>query len=379
MSETLHVLQLLKGLDIGGASGGSDKYGFELSLALKKAGVHVMVGCLNQFGTATEQDNLTKLKAAGIPYIILEEGSTFSKLHSLDLQNFCRDNQIDIVHSHFPVGNLAGLHLRGQNAVKAVVRTAHISKEWGDGVIAWVCRQVFSGFLYPLLTDQVVGVSQAITDQLNATLGGRLSSRKVITIYNGIPERWFVQSNTTLQKEPHLIGAAGLLIRRKGFDLLIRAMPAILAEYSDARLVILGEGEQRPHLEKLVQERGLEGKVELAGNQPDMPAWLSKMDVFVLPSWIEGLPTVILESMACQTPVVATDIPGTRELVRDGQTGWLIQSGSVEQISEAVKRAFSQREAYASIQAQAYAWAQNFTIERAAQQYLALYQQIAKG
>ena len=67
MSETLHVLQLLKGLDIGGASGGSDKYGFELSLALKKAGVHVMVGCFDQFGTATEQDNLDKIKAAGIP------------------------------------------------------------------------------------------------------------------------------------------------------------------------------------------------------------------------------------------------------------------------------------------------------------------------
>jgi len=379
MSETLHVLQLLKGLDIGGASGGSDMYGFELSLALKKAGVHVAVGCFNQFGTATEQNKLVTLKAASIPYIILEEGSTFSKLHSVNLRNFCRENQIDIVHSHFPVGNLEGLHLRAQKAVIAVVRTAHISKEWGDGVIAWVCRQVFSGFLYPLFTDQVVGVSQAITDQLNDTLGGRLSRRKAITIYNGIPKRWFTQGGASLQKEPHLIGAAGLLIRRKGFDLLIRAMPAILAEYSDARLVILGEGKQRPDLENLVQERGLEGKVELAGNQPDMPAWLSKMDVFVLPSWVEGLPTVILESMACQTPVIATDIPGTRELVRDGQTGWLVQPGSVEQIAETVKRAFSQREEYACIQAQAYAWAQNFTIERAAQQYLALYQQIAKG
>jgi len=379
MSETLHVLQLLKGLDIGGASGGSDKYGFELSLALKKAGVHVAVGCFNQFGTATEQNELVTLEAAGIPYIILEEGSTFSKLQSLDLQNFCRDNQIDIVHSHFPVGNLAGLHLRAQKAVIAAVRTAHISKEWGDGVIAWVCRQVFSGLLYPLLTNQVVGVSQAITDQLNDTLGGRLSRRKAITIYNGIPERWFTQGSAPLQKEPHLIGAAGLLIRRKGFDLLIRAMPAILAEFSDARLVILGEGKQRPDLENLVQERGLEGKVELAGNQPDMPAWLSKMEVFVLPSWVEGLPTVLLESMACQTPVIATNIPGNRELVQDSQTGWLVQPGSVEQIAETVKRAFSQREVYACIQAQAYAWAQNFTIERAAQQYLALYQQITTG
>jgi glycosyltransferase involved in cell wall biosynthesis len=379
MSETLHVLQLLKGLDIGGASGGSDKYGFELSLALKKAGVHVAVGCFNQFGTATEQDNLAKLKAAGIPNIILEEGSTFSKLHSLDLQNFCRDNQIDIVHSHFPVGNLAGSHLRAQNAVKAVVRTAHISKEWGDGVIAWVCRQVFSGFLYPLLTDQVVGVSQAITDQLNHTLGGRLSHHKAITIYNGIPERWFTQGSAPLQKELHLIGAAGLLIERKGFDHLIRAMPAILTEYSDARLMILGEGPQHAVLEALIAELHLEQKVKLLGNQSDLPNWLSRMDIFVLPSWVEGLPTVLLESMACQTPVIATDIPGTRELVLDGQTGWLVQPGSVEQISEAVKRAFSQREAYVCIQAQAYAWAQNFTIERAVQQYLALYQQLVKG
>jgi len=110
-----------------------------------------------------------------------------------------------------------------------------------------------------------------------------------------------------------------------------------------------------------------------------MPNWLNRMDIFVLPSWVEGLPTVLLESMACQTPVIATDIPGTRELVQDGQTGWLVRPGSPEQIAQAVKQAFSQREGYMRIQAQAYTWAQNFTIERAVQQYLALYQQLVKG
>jgi len=379
MSEPLSVVQLLKGLDIGGASGGSDKYGLELSLALQKADVHVSVVCFNRFGTSAEQENLAFLEAAGIPYLVLGKGNTLSKLQSAELRAFCRKNNVSIAHSHFPVGNLAGLRLRTHGEVKTTVRTAHISKEWGNGPLAWVCRQIFSGLLYPLLTDQVVGVSQAITGQLNATLGGRLSRNKAITIYNGIPQRWFTQGGNLPQKIPHLIGAAGLLIRRKGFDLLICAMPAILAEYNDARLVILGEGEQRPDLENLVHKLGLEGKVELAGNQPDMPAWLSKMDVFVLPSWVEGLPTVILESMACQTPVIATDIPGTRELVRDGQTGWLVQPGSVAQIAEAVKRAFLQREVYASIQAQAYSWVQNFTIERAAQQYLALYHKLAKG
>jgi glycosyltransferase involved in cell wall biosynthesis len=379
MNEPLSVLQILKGLDIGGASGGSDKYGMELSLALQKAGVKVSVVCFNRFGTSAEQENLASLQAAGIPYRVLGKGGTLSKVHSAELREFCRKNNIEIAHSHFPVGNLAGLRLRAQGGVRRTVRTAHISKEWGDGPVAWVCRQVFSGFLYALLTDQVVGVSQAVAGQLNSTLGGRLSHHKAITIYNGIPERWFAQGSTLIQKEPRLIGTAGLLIRRKGFDLLIRAMPAILANYSDARLVILGEGEQRLDLEGLTQELGLDGKVELVGNQPDVPAWLSKMDVFVLPSWVEGLPTVILESMACQTPVIATDIPGTRELVQDCQTGWLVQSGSVEQIAEMVKHAFSQREAYARIQAQAYTWAQNFTIEHAAQQYLTLYQQLATG
>jgi len=379
MSEPLSVLQILKGLDIGGASGGSDKYGLELSLALQRSGARVAVACFNRFATPTEQQNLAALKAAGIPTLLLRPGNTFSKLHSAELCTFCRENHAEIAHSHFPVGNLAGLHLKAHDEIKAAVRTAHISKEWGDGPLAWVCRQFLSGFLYPLLTDQVVGVSQAITNQLNDTLGGRLSQHKAITIYNGIPERWFTQGSAPLQKELHLIGAAGLLIERKGFDNLIRAMPAILTEYSDARLMILGEGPQHAVLEALIAELHLEQKVKLLGNQSDLPNWLSRMDIFVLPSWVEGLPTVLLESMACQTPVIATDIPGTRELVLDGQTGWLVQPGSVEQIAQAVKQAFSQRETYARIQAQSYIWARNFTIERAVQQYLALYQLLVKG
>jgi hypothetical protein len=200
MSEPLSVVQLLKGLDIGGASGGSDKYGLELSLALQKADVHVSVVCFNRFGTSAEQENLAFLEAAGIPYLVLGKGNTLSKLQSAELRAFCRKNNVSIAHSHFPVGNLAGLRLRTHGEVKTTVRTAHISKEWGNGPLAWVCRQIFSGLLYPLLTDQVVGVSQAITGQLNATLGGRLSRNKAITIYNGIPQRWFTQGATLPQK-----------------------------------------------------------------------------------------------------------------------------------------------------------------------------------
>ncbi|MFZ3069768.1 MAG: glycosyltransferase family 4 protein [Anaerolineaceae bacterium] len=380
MPESMGVLQVIRGLDVGGKSGGSDKYGLELSLALHRAGVNVAVYCFNTYSTETEEENIRLLQSEGIPLFLVGGRSTVQKLFSRKVLEFCRSHNIMITHSHFPVGNLFAIRLKVHKIARKIVRTAHISKEWGSGPVAWVCRVVFSKGLFPLLTDVQVGVSRSVTDQLNSYCGAKLAGRTARTIYNGISSSWFAGEGRAEPVQPNhlVIGAVGLLIDRKGYDLLVMAMPKILQSFPNARLVIIGEGVARGKLEKLAEELKIGEKVSLVGKQTQVREWFEQMDLFVLPSWVEGFPTVILESMACRVPVIASDIAGSNELVLDGQTGWLVPPGSAEHLAERVIHAFSCREERVRVREQAYHWAKNFTIETACEQYIEIYRELVK-
>jgi glycosyltransferase involved in cell wall biosynthesis len=100
--------------------------------------------------------------------------------------------------------------------------------------------------------------------------------------------------------------------------------------------MIVGDGELRDELEQQVKQLGLEKDVILTGSRQDVEALLSMMDLLVLPSLWEGLPTVIMEGMASGVPVVATDIPGTRELIEHRKTGWLAEVKNPPALAEAI-------------------------------------------
>ena len=376
----LRVLQLVKGLDIGNHSGGSDKFGLELAKEMKCSGVNIHLACMNIFGTETENAILDTLKDLGIPVQFIEGKNTLSKIVSAQLADYCRENQINIIHSHFQVGTLATIRLKQLGYKGKIVRTAHIDKEWGDGVLAWLMRQLFTKRIFPKQTDLQTGVSQNIVDSINAYPATKKSGRKALVIHNGILKNWFLpipnKSYPTSSKK--VIGSIGLLIERKGFQYLIEAMPQVLDVYPESELIIVGEGPYRSVLEQKIQANGLENKVSLLGLQTNPRKWLEKMDLFVLPSLIEGLPTVIIESMARGVPVIASDIAGNNELIIDGESGWLFKSQSVEQLANKIIEAFRHSEEYEKISAQAYNWAHEFTIENAAKKYLALYDGLFK-
>ena len=376
----IRVLQLIKGLDFGNQSGGSDKFGFELTKALSGEDIQVGLAILNRFNTDIERECLAELDALSIPFVFLEGKRLLTKINSAQLSKFCSQHGINIVNSHFQVGTLAAIRARSLGYKGKIARTAHIDKEWGDGPIAWVLRQIFTKILFPLQADLQVGVSQSIVNRINRFPGTKIKNSRALVIYNGIPRGWFepVPTKKYSTENRKIIGSIGLLIERKGYQYLINAVPKILANNLDCELIILGEGSYRPILEQQIRELGLQGKVKLIGRQADPRFWLEQMDLFVLPSLIEGLPTVIIESMARGVPVVASDIPGNDELIVDRETGWLVRARSSDELSDTILRAFADPLLYEKVSAQAFEWAQELTIENAAKKYAALYEQLIK-
>lgn len=130
--------------------------------------------------------------------------------------------------------------------------------------------------------------------------------------------------------------AAGRLHSKKGFDVLIRAMGHLRAWGIDAECEIAGEGDQRDHLEALIKELDLVSCVRLVGWTADVPGFLASGDVFAFPSHQEGFPLTLLEAMAVGLPVVASEINGPIEILRDGKTGRLVPDDDPDRLAEAL-------------------------------------------
>jgi glycosyltransferase involved in cell wall biosynthesis len=140
---------------------------------------------------------------------------------------------------------------------------------------------------------------------------------------------------------PVVIGI-GRLVAQKNFRLLIDAFALVKRDHPTARLVILGEGEERGMLEAQIRRLGLQQSVSLPGFVDNPYACLARARVFVLSSDFEGLPTVLIESLAVGTPVVSTDCAsGPREVLQDGALGELVPVGEVEAFARGIGRALA--------------------------------------
>lgn len=169
---------------------------------------------------------------------------------------------------------------------------------------------------------------------------------KIFVIYNpvdlscieadsmaSLEHSWFTEGKGGKFK---LILAAGVLRQIKGFDCLIRAFHQI-KKREKIKLIILGSGRDKKKLESLAQELGLEDDISLPGFVDNPFAYMRKADVFVLSSFFEGCPNVILEAMCCGAPIVSTDCPsGPSEILENGKYGRLVPVGDVSAMARAI-------------------------------------------
>ena len=148
---------------------------------------------------------------------------------------------------------------------------------------------------------------------------------------------------TPLASRPPLIGYIGRLSGEKGVQLFAQALPAILDDRQDLRALIGGDGALKEMIAASLQEGDVTSRVDLPGwiSHDDLPDYLNQLQLLVLPSYTEGLPNIMLEAMACGTPVLATPVGAIPDVIIDGKTGFIMENNSPESIAANVIRALN--------------------------------------
>lgn len=287
---------------------------------------------------------------------------------------YLRQSRPDAVLASQTHLNLVVLLARAIAGVRTrVVATEHVAL---DAVLAnaatWKERLFPAGARmgYPH-ADAVVAVSQDAAERFCAATG--LRREMVSVIFNPVvtPDL-FVQARAHVDHpwfaddERPVILSAGRLTQQKDHATLLRAF-ARLRRSLAARLVILGEGEERQPLEQLAGTLGVRADVQLPGFVTNPFAYMARARVFALPSRWEGCPNVLIEALACGAPVVSTNCPsGPAEVLQGGMHGRLVPVGDEEAMAEAMVRTLVERaDSLARV-----AWARTFSAERAVDRYL---------
>ena len=280
-------------------------------------------------------------KRLELPIKAIRFNSSFSINIIFQIRKFALANNFNLFHSHgYKFNILLGMTPRRIRGIP-VVTTIH----------GYVHAKKFSKmWLYELLDrlfinrlDKVVVVNSAMLEHQSLNKIDKISK-----IYNGIKIKPSSFSNE-IQKcsfnrdvpKGFRIGAIGRLSPEKGFDVLIKAFKKVSECRADVFLVILGEGSERNRLETMILDLGLKDKVFLCGFVDRAADYISELSLIVIPSYTEGLPIILLESMAERVPVIATSVGGIPEVISDADNGYLVDPGDEVKLAETIMTAIN--------------------------------------
>ncbi|HIF01396.1 MAG TPA: glycosyltransferase [Planctomycetes bacterium] len=323
-------------LDIGGA----EKAMVRIAIGLQDTGWRVRVISLRNTGAMADP-----LRAAGIPVTALGCGS-FADIRALwRLSAELRRNPTDLVQCFLHQANIYGrlaircCGRRGEHGQRPLV----VSGVRVADRRRWV---ILSDRWTRSYSDHYVAVSEHVAETHAALCG--LQRDVVTSIPNGVdvPEELIDAPNPA----PHMLLSVGRLTTQKApFDLLeaFRLLPDDLR--CQCRLNFVGDGPLASSLQHKIDRLRLNDGVQLVGHSHDVLQLMRESTVLVLPSRWEGMPNVVLEAMAHALPVVATQIDGTRELIDDGITGWLVPSADPAALAERITTVLGDPEGRSSV------------------------------
>jgi glycosyltransferase involved in cell wall biosynthesis len=323
-----HIALLIPGLD---RIGGAERQVMLLAKGLRSRGWRVSVVALSGAGG----EAAAELTAADVTFLSLYMRKGLADPRGwMRFNRWLRRERPDVVHAHLPHAAWLARWSRVAAPLRVLVDTLHSSSTGTLG------RRV--GYrLSNWLPDKVTAVSVAVAQ---AHLQARMvMAARLAVLPNGVDLTTWKPDLEVRNAFRRVLGlkgkflwfAAGRLDPVKDYGTLLQAMVDVPEA---ARLVIAGSGPMENELRRLCDELGLEDRIQFLGFEPNVLRWMLAANGLVLASRWEGLPMVVLEAAACGVPAVATDIPGTHEVVVDGKTGFLAAQGSATALAEAMTR-----------------------------------------
>jgi len=371
MSGRLRVCQLITALQYGGAEN------MVLDLVDSIDNAEFTVGYMED-----RDDLVPDVEGVGASVRSFDEAFRFDPRTFVRLRRFLDGNDFDVVHTHLPYAQTVGRVAAATADIDVLVSTQHN----------------VAGNYHPVtrtterLTRRLDSTTVAVSNGVERSFTGRAHppnepGNSWCTIYNGIDVAGFneaveavdvaaTRAELDLDPETLTLLNVGRYVPVKRQREAIRATAR--AEF-DVALLVVGDGPLDGELRSLAKELGVADRVRVTGRVPDIHPYYAVSDVFVSPSRGEGLPITLLEAMAAELPVVATDIPGTREVVDHETTGLLYEPGEIDTLCTHVDqfRNAAERESYGRA---AYRRAREvFSVERMASSYARLYRRLADG
>lgn len=318
----MNILYVITGLGLGGA----EKVVCDLADQMSALGHRVKIAYL-------VGEVLVRPKSIHIEIVSLELRSPYELYSALKkYKKLIQDFKPDVVHAHMVHANIFARINRIGCAIPKLICTAHNSNEGGR-------LRMIAYRLTNFLSDFNSNVSQEATESLISK--GAFNKNNLTTVYNGIDLSKFKSFKSEKKNDEIMVLSVGRFNEQKDYPNLFKAIK-ILKDNSiieKVKFYIAGDGDLRPQLEKTIEDFGINNNIVLLGKRSDIPDLLNQADFFVLSSRHEGLPTVVIEAMACETFVVATDCGGSAEIL--GETGILVPIQNSEALAKGLEQAMS--------------------------------------
>ena len=370
LQKPINVLHVIR----QGKVGGGESYVMDLTQNLNNAKFTSTVLAF------TPGEMVQRLQKLGVDVHVIEVKFPGSKHGAV--KRLIKERNIDIIHAHGTKAGLFMLLIRLFSKLPFIYTIHGFSYHEGQSKLSYWLRQQFEKLLNMAAHKTILG-SYANCHQGRQELA--LENTTVIQNAISLDRLREKEANAQpLSREELGIPAAAFLVTylarvtlQKNPEVLMEAFAKLLKNVPSAYLLMVGDGELLDTCKALAKQYGYEDKVHFAGQQTDVSAYLNLADVYVLPSLWEVLSLSLMEAMALAVPCVASDIDSNKELIKEGENGYLFKLGDAVSLSQTLTKVYAQpEERKLMAQAGKDLIVQHFTFERIGVMHQSLYQQI---